>query len=194
MKHMHLEDDALVALCLEPPAADAERRAHLAACPVCERRMTELSTLLGEIATASADQADAAFPAERLTRQQMRILQRVEQHGTVGRVLTFPAARARRTSKRPTPARRWIAGAAAAGLFVGMLAGHLAHQLPVLRDQTAAAPVVAQRAATGPIRPVATAAISDDDFLIEVQTALERSGPVAFAQLDQLTPVAWAVR
>jgi hypothetical protein len=36
--------------------------------------------------------------------------------------------------------------------------------------------------------------MSDGDFLIEVQTALERSGPVAFARLDELTPVTWDVR
>jgi hypothetical protein len=156
--------------------------------------MTELTALLGEIVDASSDAADAAFPADRLARQQTRILQRVDQQGTVGRVLAFPVARARRASMRPTPARRWIAGAAAAGLFVGMLAGHLAHQLPVLQDQAAPGTGAAVRAPAGPIRPIATAAMSDGDFLIEVQTALERSGPVAFARLDELTPVTWDVR
>ena len=193
MKHVHLEDDALVALCMEKPApaGDPDWPAHLAVCSACRHRMTELSMLLDEVADASADMVDAAFPAERLARQQTRILQRVDQQGTVGRVLAFPIARARRASSRPTPVRRWIAGAAAAGLFVGMLAGHLAHQLPVLQEPISSAPVASGRPLAGPIRPVATASTSDDDFLLEVRAALDRSGPVAFARLDELTPVAW---
>lgn len=190
MKDMHLTDDVLVALCLEGPASENDH--HLAACPACERRLASLATMLDEVSTSAAAEADAAFPPERRARQQTRILQRLNHHASFGRVLAFPHAHAPTPSlrpHRPTRLRRWVAGAAAAGLFIGMLAGRLTHQVPALQPQ---APSHAQplRQANVPLR-AATTPLSDDEFLREVQRAMERSGPVALGRLDALTPVAW---
>jgi anti-sigma factor RsiW len=188
MKDTHLKDDVLVALCLDE--APIESSDHLAACPACGRRLASLAAMLDGIADTMTATADAAFPPERRARQQMRILQRVAQHATFGRVLAFPHAHqpASRRPLRPTRMRRWVAGAAAAGLFIGMLAGHLVHQLPVLQPaaQTQTAPVRQPAAA---LRAATT--LSDDEFLREVQRVLDRSGPVALGRLDALTPVAW---
>jgi hypothetical protein len=88
--------------------------------------------------------------------------------------------------------RRWIAGAAAAGLFIGMLAGHLAHEFPARTPPSADPAAALVTAARAPL--IAAPAVSDDEFLIEVQNAVSRSGPVAFGPLADLTPVAWEVR
>lgn len=190
MKDMHLTDDVLAALCLEGPGS--ENGQHLAACPACERRLASMVMMLDEVSATADAAADAAFPPDRRARQQARILQRLDHHPTFGRVLAFPHAHAPAASlrpHRPTRLRRWVAGAAAAGLFIGMLAGRLTHQLPVLEPQ---APSHAQplRQSNVPLR-AATTPLSDDEFLREVEQAMERSGPVALGRLEFLTPVAW---
>ena len=73
----------------------------------CSRRSTLVTTA----------EADAAFSDERLAKQRARILQRLEQEGRPGRVITFPAAHTQRPPLRARPGMRWVAGAAAAGLF-----------------------------------------------------------------------------
>ncbi len=73
---------------------------------------------------ADAD-VDALFPADRLRAQQQEIARRLESIGRAARVISFPGSTsARRTHPSTTRlAMRWIAGAAAAGLFVGVAAG-----------------------------------------------------------------------
>ena len=82
--HRHLSDDQLIELCLggaAHPVAD---------CPSCEARRADVVALLDEVSDAAIREADAAFPADRLARQQARILQRLEQDGRPGRLITFP--------------------------------------------------------------------------------------------------------
>ena len=193
MKITHLRDDELVALCMDaagPASSSSHPAAHLTACSACQARRAAIAAVLDDVSRTASSAADAAFPPERRARQHARILQRLDRHAPFGRVLAFPRADAPRTRfLQPRPARRWIAGAAAAGLLIGMLAGHLVHELPVLRTTAGgdAAPVQHARAAL-------PAPLSDDEFLLEVQAAVERSGPVAFGPLVELTPVAWEVR
>ena len=65
------------------------------------------------------------FTAERLQEQRDRILRRLERQGHPAEVLMFPD----RTGGHQTayrllhPARRWVAGAAAAGLVAGLFLG-----------------------------------------------------------------------
>jgi hypothetical protein len=186
MKHTHLTDDELVALCVpQPTLLDV-------GCEACERRRTELAALLDEISDEATAAADAAFPPDRLARQYSRILQRLEQHGRLGRVITFPLGEAKRASLlRPRVARRWVAGAAAAGLIIGLAAGHLAHEIPALTRPAAVQPTTFARVQSIPLGMAGTA--SDDEFLREVEMAVGSSGPAALRRLESLTPVAWAV-
>ena len=58
-------------------------------------------------------------------------MERVEQVSRAGRVISFPAAFGRVTPPSAASGSRWVAAAAAAGLVVGLLGGHLTHDLRV---------------------------------------------------------------
>jgi anti-sigma factor RsiW len=186
MTHTHLTEAQLIALCV-PGAALSERRHAVAGCASCESRLISLDAMLEEVSTVAESQADAAFPPERLARQHAQILHRLEQHRRMARVLAFPHAR--RPSMPARPMRRWVAGAAAAGLLVGMLAGHLVHEIPGLRLQAGDS---STRDGVTPV-PLHASATSDDDFLFEIEQAVN-SGPESLRRLDRLTPVAWEQR
>ena len=187
MTHTHLTDDELITLCVDgsaPPLAAA------GSCASCESRLVSLAGLLQEIADTQASQADAAFPPDRLTRQHARILHRIEHQGQLGRVLAFPHGRGRRTAMPAMPVRRWVAGAAAAGLAIGLIAGHYAHELPVLRARPAAGDTL-RGASSVPLQTATGGA--DAEFLREIEAAIN-SGPLGLRRLDSVTPVAWEQR
>ena len=183
MTHTHLTEAQLMALCV-PGAAPVARR-DVVGCASCESRLASLDALLEEVAQVAESEADDAFPPERLARQHTRILQRLEQHGRIARVLAFPHAR--RPSMPARPMRRWVAGAAAAGLLIGMIAGHLVHELPGFRLHAT------QPASTASVPLHASSVISDDDFLLEIERAVS-SGPEGLRPLEGVTPVAWDQR
>ena len=189
----HLTDDRLVEVCLAcVPAADGDRR-HLDACLDCQRRRDDLQRMLADVSDAVSVEADAAFSAERLARQHARIVQRLDHEGRPGRVIAFPAGHPSDSfALRNRPAMRWIAGAAAAGLVIGLLADHLAHDFSVIRpgwvSQQAA---ILRPAAQGPTLHAVATTISEDDFLGAIDLAIESSGSTALRPLDELTPRAW---
>jgi hypothetical protein len=186
----HLSDDRLVEVCLVAPTAS--EAAHLGGCEHCTARRSRLERLLRDIADAAAHEADAVFPPEKLATQQARILQRIEQDGRPARVITFPAAGAPEAAPllRTRPTRRWVAAAAAAGLAIGLLAGHLAHDFPAFGRPSAVRPAPTRSAATtvppAALRTVAT--ISDEQFLGEMETVLAGPSLAVLRPLDDLTP------
>ena len=192
--NQHLSEERLIDLCLGAAASRADE-SHLAACADCHGRRGSLTHMLADVTTAATIEADAAFPADRLARQQARILQRAEQEGRPGRVIAFPAGQAPAVSLlRSRPASRWAAAAAAAAFVVGLLAGHLAHDLPGSAPRSVAPQMVANEAgADAPLRVVPTT-LSDDELLGQVEMAVDSSGPAALRALDVMTPRAWDVR
>jgi hypothetical protein len=190
MKHTHLTDDQLIEMCMVRTDAPAALD-----CPVCDERRAAVAVLLDEVSAAADDAFATAFPPDRVARQYTRILQRLEQQGRLGRVIAFPLSQARSASTlRPRPVRRWVAGAAAAGLVIGMAAGHLAHELPAFRRSVEPAQQAAYNRPTPPAdRAVASTTIADDEFLLEIERAVGSSGPAALRRLDAVTPVAWEV-
>jgi hypothetical protein len=196
MNQRHLTDDRLIEMCLgaATSASDAE---HLVSCTSCDVRRVELVEMLGEVDAVATDDADAAFPADRLARQQARILHRIEQDGRPGRVIAFPAGHAPESSPaRTRPTTRWIAAAAAAGLLIGLVTGHMTHDftgggrpIPI----SARAAVVPGEAAGTTMR-AAAAVVTDDEFLGQIEAAVDSTGPAALRPLDVLTPRAWEVR
>lgn len=185
MTQGHLADDRLIDLCLGAPITSADRT-HLVGCVSCERRRLTLERMLDDTAAAATLDAETAFPAERLARQQARILQRIEQDGRPGRIIAFPAAHLQdvptaRSARRSSP---WVAAAAAAaGLAVGLLAGHLS-DLPGVTSAPDRV-VTSSRPATGPLRP---AVLSDDEFLGQLELAVGSATPAVLNPLDALTP------
>ena len=193
MNHGHLSDDRLIELCLEGAVSPSDVQ-HLAECGACDGRRAELTGVLTDVTAAAIEEADAAFPAERLARQQARILARIDHDGRPGRVIAFPASRTPEpVSLRTRPTTRWVAAAAAAGLVVGLVAGHLTHDLPV-GVHPALRPQIARQQIAGTAMREAAVAMTDDEFLGEVEQAIDSSGPAALRPIDALTPRAWEVR
>jgi len=139
-------------------------------------------------------EADALYPEDRLQRQRVRILQRIDQLGRPGRVIAFPASQARSHSAlllHSTPTTRWVAAAAVVAFIAGVVAGQ---RLPNEFRFNQPVHVVASRPApeaTGTsLRGSAALAASDDEFLGEVEVATQ-SRPAVLRHLDALTPRAW---
>ena len=195
MGQRHLSDDRLVEVCLDVTPKEGERQ-HLYSCVECQTRCTELARLITEITDTTAAEADAAFPAERLARQQARILQRLEHEGRPARVIAFPAGHGSGAfTLRARPAMRWIAGAAAAGLLIGLLAGHLTHDFPLSRPGRSVQITAGVRpAAVVPTLQAVATTISEDDFLGQIDLAIEgAAGTSSLRPLDDLTPRVWEV-
>ena len=103
----------------------ASDHAHLAECAHCKARFEGLGAALEQMREDAVLEADRVFTSEKLHEQRDRILRRLERQGHPAEVLPFPS----RSPQYPAvnrvlgPARRWIAGAAAAGLAAGVFLG-----------------------------------------------------------------------
>ena len=173
-------------VCLQQGAA---AEPHLQTCSVCAERQMNLARILTEVSEVAAAEADALFTDDRLSRQRAHILQRIEHDSRQGRLISFPAGHgAAPTLLRARPGTRWIAAAAAAGLFIGVLAGHLTH------DFTAGRVMPPSRANTEPtvatFQTVSTT-MSEEEFLGRLEVAIEGTGGSALRPLDDLTPLVW---
>jgi anti-sigma factor RsiW len=191
MNERHLSDDRLIDICVSG-APDADEGGHLSACTTCTARHASIVEILRELDEAATVQADAAFPDDKLVRQQARIFQRIEQDGRPGRVLSFPAGYGQVPLLASRPPGRVAAAAAAAAFVVGLLAGHLAHEWP-LEEERQPSQVVAIETDSAPLRAVSTT-FSEDEFLGQIEVAAASNGPAALRTLDAMTPRAWDVR
>lgn len=183
----HLDDAALVAIWT---SADTNGTGpvdqHIASCAECRVRYDALASWMEEIRIDARLEADAHFTQERLAAQQAAILRRIETAGRPARVLEFPQLSAGRVV-RSVPVRRWIAGAAAAGLLVGVGLGQLmdfrreARLLPTIQ------PAPAQVAQSRPSPVPVNASINEETLLQELEAA---STPhyEALRAYDTLTP------
>lgn len=192
----HLQDDRLFECYLaerhgEPmdlPAAE-----HLADCEPCGSRYAEMATFMEALRRDGEAEADAVFTPERLKTQQQQIARRLEHVGRPARVISFPEPSARRamTPSVSRAAPRWVAVAAAAGLFVGIA---LTASYEWGSQARAARQRIVLDAATP--RPRVTPAVgrvdsntpADEAFLSELEVALERPHTRELLAFDALTP------
>ena len=197
MKHAaHLKDDRLVECYFAtrtgdlPDPRDAE---HLADCPECTDRYAELTAFMGGLREDAEAEADELFPAERLEAQQARILHRISRFQRSARVISFPA---RDVAVASTPAARvpprWLAAAAAAGLFIGVAVGGFIGPAG-LRPSTPPMQVgssVEPRPQAAPAMRVAVPAEprDDDAFLMQLEVSLERPHLRELQPFDAITP------
>ena len=196
MTQLHLSDDRLIEVCLLEAASIAEQE-HLGGCARCDARRARLRNLLDEVSGAAVTEADAAFPPDRLARQQARILSQLQHDGRPGRLIAFPAGHAHEpTVSRTRPSTRWIAAAAVAGLVIGVLAGRFGHDYSLGRPGgtrigvTRSADVPELR--TGAILEISTA-VSEEEFLSQIEIAIDGPAAAALQPLDDLTPLPWEV-
>jgi hypothetical protein len=179
---------------LDPPTAE-----HLIDCNECGARYADLTAFMDGLGTEAAAEADAVFTPERLRVQRAHIDRRLDHLGHPARVITFPDRTGGHPfgSSAPRPVRRWVAAAAAAGLFVGVGTGLLLDRGTrgtYARHATAAAH---QAILTSPdgrlesgrielLRPEPSE--SDQAFLSELELAGERPRIGELIAVDALTP------
>jgi hypothetical protein len=203
----HLQDDSLSDCyfaerrgeVIDPPAAE-----HLADCASCAARYAEFTHFMASLRQDADADVDALFPADRLRAQQQEIARRLESIGRAARVISFPGSTAaRRTHPSPTRlAMRWVAGAAAAGLFVGVAAGTFfdfgtrfefgmrgRRSLVQRTVREAGGQSLPPHMAAAPAVTTSTlAAEADDVFMSALDMALDRPHISELVAFDALTP------
>jgi len=182
---LHLQDDRLFDCYLaqrQGEAADPPTVEHLADCDSCAARYAELVLFMDAVRAEGDAEADAAFTPERLRAQQQQIARRMEAVGHPARVLSFPSRVVQGTIRASTlRSPRWTAAAAAAGLFLGIALGATyewdSHPRP-------SAPAISARVTTAPTPDIA----ADEDFMSELELALDRPHTRELAAFDAFTP------
>ena len=186
----HLDDAALADLWSDrltsahPDGRGRRGDAHLQTCAECRQRFAAFSNWLEALRTDAVAEADEVLSAERLATQRAQIARRLEalEHPTPARVLSFPRF-AGPTARAADGPRRWIAGAAAAGLLIGVGLGRLI---------TVDAPSGRQIATiSAPQQQMARGAAADRDSMVLVP-ALSQAGDEAY--LDEFEVVTSQVR
>jgi len=192
--HPHLSDDRLAEVCLQTAPSDVDRR-HLEHCESCSRRRAALAGFLQEVADVARADADAVFTPQHLERHRDRILGLIEQAEPHGQLLSFPSGRGHTSEpNRSHPERRWIAGAAAAGLVLGILGGHIAQNLlPFSRaGEVSAFSRASEVSAVAPLQ-AGTAPLSEEEFLSRLELAVGGAGGSTLRPLHEMTPLVWEV-
>ena len=205
LRGRHLHDDRLFdcyltersGAAIDPPAAE-----HLTDCESCGGRYSELVRVMDALRADGEAEADAIFTPERLRAQQQQIAKRLERVGRPARVISFPGQFVRRTLSGSTSrtAPRWVAAAAAAGLFVGVALGasyewnslfHTARRSLVRHTDPSRASRLTPVATRGSSQPDVAA---DDAFLSDLEVALERPRTRELLAFDAFTPHVREVR
>jgi anti-sigma factor RsiW len=202
----HLQEDGLFEYYLaehcgeplEPPAAE-----HLTDCAECRARYGDLRRFMDALRTEADSELDEIFPPERQRAQQQQIARRVESLGHHARVISFPGRQAGQPAPNPGAGSRvahhWLGVAAAAGLVIGVGLGTTYYsQAPARERQIAASRSL--DTAEAPAQAAAPALVSDlvssvnEQFLSELELALERPHTSELVALDELTPHVREVR
>jgi len=179
---------------LDPPVAE-----HIADCSTCGARYADLVQFMDSLGVEAAAESDAVFTPERLRVQQQQVARRIAQLGRPARVLSFPGQFVRRTMTSSTgrAAPRWIAAAAAAGLFVGIAVGA---SYEWESHNRVATQTLARDLGTSRLTPIATRGsgpidvATDDAFLSDLEAALERPRTRELVAFDAFTPHVREVR
>jgi len=166
---------------------------HLADCESCGTRYAELTAFMDTLRHAGNAEADSIFTADRLRAQRQQIARRIEHAGRPARVISFPGRLVRRTINASTArmAPRWIAAAAAAGLFLGAALG-ASYQWHGRGGQRLIGPDAGT--ARSRMAPIVTRgtnpaeAAADDAFLSDLEIALERPHTLELQAFEALTP------
>ena len=196
MRH-HLHDERLLDCYLAEQGGsprDPLMAEHLADCDACGARYAELLRFMDGLREEADAETDALFSADWLRVQQQQIARRIEHVGRAARVISFPGRMVRRTMTGSTGATapRWIAAAAAAGLFIGLAVG-ASFQWTSRGRQALGAD--AARLAPVATRGTGQADIaSDDAFLSQLEVALERPHTRELQAFDTFTPHVREVR
>ena len=189
----HVQEERLLDCYLAERSAEAlDPRVveHLAGYQACALRYADLTQFMDGLRTEADAETDAIFSSEQLAAQQRHIAKAIEHVGRTARVISFPAStgshRVDATSRRLTP--RWVAAAAAAGIFLGLGLGASFRweRRAGTAQLTVNAPARLGPVATGGAGAVVTA--DDDAFLTDLEIALESPRTRELQAFDAITP------
>jgi anti-sigma factor RsiW len=189
----HLDDDAIAEIWADATTSgEPSAHPHLAACPQCRGRYAAFVGWLDGLQHDARDEADEAFPPERLAMQQAQVLRRLETLERPARVIAFPRF-SRPVTSTQGHAQRWIAAAAAAGLLIGLAAGQFVDirdafggrgRLPAQTTQTAR--VIAPPATAPVVTPASATSVSDEQIFFGDGAQDARLS--ALLPMDDITP------
>lgn len=190
-RERHADQDSLIACYLagsglkDAASPDERLLAHLGACPACAERYRQLSESLTETREDLQLEADEYFTDARLDHQRERILRHLQGADVNARILPFPVSPSFRSRLVwPRLATRWIAGAAAAGLFVGLAAGLMMD----LRHRGWRTPNAFVALTSAPRGGTILSDAADERFLSEIDEALSSQRAAELQPFDALTP------
>jgi hypothetical protein len=195
----HIRDERLFDAYLAKQAGDQiDPRVgeHLTDCAACTGRYEALAGFMDGLRLDVDVEVDTVFPAERLRQQRLEIARRMEQLGQTARVVSFPGRAAALPALRSSlpVAPRWIAVAAAAGLFIGVAVGTLYDNswrpfAPQSSVASSERPLQATAPSAVPVSSRPDSHIVDDDaFLSELELAVDGPGCSELRTFDALTP------
>lgn len=188
-RHRHADDDRLLEAYFGDGDGPVAPPSTVAACPVCRDRYARLARALD--ATRHDAAADAAvFTPERLAHQREQIARRLDIALRPSRILRFPAS-GRTAPSSEHHARRWVAAAAAAGLFIGLVVGQVMDIGSRLNDAEVATRSAARTAPPSAVAALRTAdwtAEPDEALLVEIDAALVAPRMPELRPLDHFTP------
>lgn len=203
-RDQHIPSDRLTALAFVARAPEAGSPdttedsfalEHLSRCDHCATRFSQFSADADKWRDAAFAAADDVFDDAKLDAQRTRILDRIAHLGQSARVISFP----RRTRDAVMPVssngRRWVSAAAAAGLIIGLVAGQMLHFVPstsrASRDDGFSIQAKDRINSPGLVpAAVAIPALSDDELMEEVETAVQIRRVNSLRAIDALTPTA----
>ncbi len=178
-------------------AIDPRAAEHLVDCDACAARYAELAGFLDGVHRDGELDADEIFTPQRLEQQQAQILRRIEHLHRSAHVISFPLRVTHHIAGASTRvAPRWLAAAAAAGLFVGVAVGGM---FSGQRSGRSVAPRVTTSFTTPQVTPPPAVLVSapaeaadtfdDDRLLRELEMALERPRTRELLPIDAWTPL-----
>ena len=174
LRQGHLSEQALM-----EALTGGDRPAHLDRCDLCAERAVELARWMDAAREDAREASDAVFTPERLATQHAQILRRLEQVDSPARVISFPAAM--RAERSDAPGRRvavsWVGLAAAAGIGIGIVGGHVSARL--MQTPAPVVPLAAEASTTESSGPVDAAFLdqSYDQLSIKSYELLDEATP-----------------
>jgi anti-sigma factor RsiW len=199
----HIATDRLTALAfvvrapedLSPDTEDQLALAHVAECDECAARFATLVTNADALRDAASAEADLVFDDAMLDAQRVRVLDRLAHLGQAARIIAFPRRPREVAMPAASSSRRWVSGAAAAGLIIGLVAGQMLHFLPAstppLRDDAVSMQSI-ERSSRPTMVPASASfpMLSDDELMEEVERAIEARRAGSLRAIDAFTPTA----
>jgi anti-sigma factor RsiW len=203
-RQRHPSEESLTAHYFASPETGDEVAVHLTSCDRCAARYAGLRSALERIHRDGIRDADRVFTPARLAAQRDHIMRKLELVGRAARVIAFPLPTSRfRVAGARSMTTRWIAGAAAAGLLIGLLAGQVLdirhHRAELVASSRVAMQssrgIVARREESSVRQPLTETTrrasrpgVPDEAFLSEIDASLSTMRVDGLRALDAMTP------